>query len=325
MTTSHLSVVIREDTGGEYRPGRTVAGFETRWREIAAEFPTVEIGPGAIGQNLPTLSLSDSDWTAPGFPFYELDYQLDQLADSAGGGPFRVSVTGDEARLPDLAFEVLTRCQRRIARRNTASRGPLFDRVLAAHRALHDLDKPLVRADWAHSRDVWQWTVRLDPDASLAVQLAALFHDVERLVSEADRRVEHRASDYQAFKDEHARRGAEMADAALSEAGVDAATRARAARLIGGHEHPPAPGDPDADDLALLNDADALSFFSLNSPGYLDWFGPEPTRRKVAFTLGRLRPAARARLDRIRLRPDVRDILKEIPAETARPMEVLPR
>ncbi len=282
------------------------------------EFPTVEIGI-QTEQNLPSLSLSASEWASPRFPFYELDYRFDQLADSAGGGPFRLSITGEEARLPDTALEVLTRCQRRIARRNAASRGPLFDRVLAAHRTLHDLDKPLVRADWAHALDVWQWTVRLAPDASLAVQLAALFHDVERLVSEADRRVEHQASDYQAFKDEHARRGAEMADAALAESGVDAATRARAARLIGGHEHPPAPGDPDAADLALLNDADALSFFSLNSPGYLDWFGPEPTRRKVAFTLGRLRPAARARLERVRLRPDVREIL------TGVPMEVRPR
>jgi hypothetical protein len=182
-----------------------------------------------------------------------------------------------------------------VGRRNAASATPLFDRVLERHRAHHDLGKPLVRADWAHAVDVWQWVIRLDPEAGLAVQLAALFHDVERLVSEADVRVEHRADDYQAFKDEHARRGAEMADQALTAAGVDARTRDQTARLIAGHER----------GLSLLSDADALSFFSLNSPGYRDYFGPEATRKKIAWTLARLRPEARERLETVRLRPDI--------------------
>ena len=35
------------------------------------------------------------------------------------------------------------------------------------------------------------------PEADLAVQAAALFHDMERLLSEADFRIEHRAENYQ--------------------------------------------------------------------------------------------------------------------------------
>jgi predicted metal-dependent HD superfamily phosphohydrolase len=100
-----------------------------------------------------------------------------------------------------------------------------------------------------------------------------------------------------------------MADRSLASAGVDGETRARVARLIAGHEHPPTPDDPDAADLALLNDADALSFLSLNSPGYVDWFGPDAARRKVAWTLARLRPEARRRLDGVRLRPDVAEMV----------------
>jgi predicted metal-dependent HD superfamily phosphohydrolase len=258
--------------------------------------------------NLPSLSLTAGEWESPRFPFYELDARLDDLADSAGG-PWRLDLAADRDRLPGMALEVLTRCQRLVGRRNAASSTPLFDRMLERHRAIHDLGKPLVRADWAHAVDVWQWTIRLDPDAGLAVQLAALFHDVERLVSEADIRVEHQADDYQAFKDEHARRGAELADETLAAAGVDTETRARTARLIAGHEHLPAPDDPDIGDIALLNDADALSFFSLNSPGYADYFGPEAARRKVAWTLARLRPAARERLGTVRLRPDVAEMI----------------
>ena len=93
-----------------------------------------------------------------------------------------------------------------------------------------------------------------------------------------------------------------MADRALQE--VDAATREEVARLIAGHER-----RSDDPGLALLNDADALSFFSLNSPGYVDYFGPEAARRKVAWTLARLRPEARRRLDGVRLRPDVAEML----------------
>lgn len=282
MAGSHVTVFIRGEMGG----APPLPGFE----KVAEEFPSVGFELERM-VNLPLLSLTAEEWESPRFPFYEFDSRVEELP--------RLDLAAEPGRLPRLALEVLTRCQRLVGRRNAASSTPLFDRVLELHRALHDLDKPLVWADRAHALDVWQWTVRLDPEAGLAVQLAALFHDVERLVSEADVRVEHRAEDYQAFKDEHARRGAEMADRTLEEAGVDAATRAEAARLIAGHEHGP----------DLLGDGDALSFFSLNSPGYVDYFGPEAARRKIAWTLARLRPEARRRLSEVRLRPDVAEML----------------
>jgi hypothetical protein len=255
-------------------------------------------GDGARG--LSGLSLSVEEWESPGFNFYEWDARLDALAESQDG-PFLLTLFGrDEDRWRALRG-ILTRCQRVLDRRNEASRGALFDRVLAVHRQAHDLAKPLVRADYDHALDTWQWGLRLAPEAGLALQLAALCHDIERLDTEADVRSEHRAADYQAFKDGHAARGAERADALLGEAGVDAETRRRTARLIAAHERPPDTTEGEGEAIALLNDADALSFFSLNSVGYLDYFGPEPTRRKVAYTLDRLRPAARHHLAGMRL------------------------
>jgi hypothetical protein len=294
MEITHLEVVI-QGGGSGIADIAGLPGLEpVRW-----EFPTVDFSVVEIA-NLPCLSLTAREWESPRFPFYELDARLDALADQAGGGPWRLDLAADRDRLPGMALEVLTRCQRLVGRRNAASSVPLFDRVLERHRALHDLGKPLARADWAHSVDVWQWVIRLDPDAGLAVQLAALFHDVERLVSEVDIRIEHQADDYQAFKDEHARRGAGMADEALAAAGVDAGTRDQTARLIAGHEH----------GFSLLSDADALSFFSLNSPGYMDYFGPETARKKIVWTLARLRPEARERLGTVRLRPDVAEMIR---------------
>jgi hypothetical protein len=264
------------------------------WEEmLARDFPAVAFAGGAPPRGLPGLPLSVERWESQSFNFYALDGRLDALAER-GSGPFAIVLHGEHGghdgkeELARVARQVLTRCQRWMDRRNEASRTPLFDRILRRHRELHDLAKPLVRADYDHALDTWQWLLRLAPEAGLAEQLAALLHDVERLVSEADFRVEQRAADYQAFKEEHAARGAEMADALLAAAGCDGATCERAVRLIAGHEKPPAADEGDSLALSLLNDADALSFFSLNSVGYLDYYGPEQARRKVGHRLHRL-------------------------------------
>jgi hypothetical protein len=271
------------------------------WRALAAEFPHVTWGEGAPARELPQGLLTVEQWKSQSFNFYALDGMVDALAESQDG-PFALVLVGEgREEVPRAAGEVLTRCQRWMGRRNAASRCAIFDRALSGHREIHELAKPLVRADYNHALDTWHWVLRLAPDADLAVQLAALFHDVERLVAEADARIEQHALGYQDFKDAHAARGAELAEAVLAKAGVGVAARRRAGRLIARHERPPAPGDADAPALSLLNDADALSFFSLNSVGYLDYFGPEQTRRKVAYTLRRLRPAARRHLAGMRL------------------------
>ncbi|AUX25471.1 hypothetical protein SOCEGT47_060180 [Sorangium cellulosum] len=271
--------------------------------ELAGEFPGVELPDGEIDAPCPPGGERRAVVDARAFRASTLDlWALDTALHALDArGDFDLLIEGVEREgAAQVAFEVLTRCQRFIRRRNVASTTAVFARLLARHRALHDLDRPLVRADHDHAIDVWQWMLRLDPGAGLAAQAAALFHDVERLASEALVRVEHRAPDYQAFKDEHARRGAALARAALDGLGLSPGDLDRIGALVGAHERP---GD-DAE-LALLNDADALSFFSLNSAGFLDYYGPEHTRAKVAYTLRRLRPAARARLPRIRCRPEV--------------------
>jgi hypothetical protein len=291
--------------GGPHFPGSPSPGLPSPdqpspERTLAGDFPHVRFEPGTPARGLPRLLLDLQPWESQSFNFYALDAELDTLAEGHDG-PFAVVLRGTGEALARSAGGALTRCQRWMDRRNAASRSPLFDRVLAVHRRAHDLAKPLVRADYNHALDTWQWLLRLAPDAGLAVQLAALFHDVERLIPEADARVEHQAADYQTFKDAHAACGAELADPLLEAAGVDAAARRLTRRLIVLHERPPEAADPDAEAISLLNDADALSFFSLNSVGYLDYFGPEQTRKKVAYTLRRLRPAARSYLAGMRL------------------------
>ena len=265
---------------------------------LRTEFPMVAVRFESDG----TPHVRASQWERDDFDTWAFDVAID---DSARGA-FTLCIADDAAR-EAFPLEVLTRCQRHVDRRNAHADGNAFTRVLQMHRQLHDLDKPLVRADYNHALDVRQWLLRLDPDASLPLQLAALFHDVERLRSEADARIEHLAADYQSFKDAHARGGAEIARRLLAEAGVGERVSERVAELITRHER----SSEDAE-VALLNDADALSFFSLNSHGYASYFGPEQTKKKVAYTWNRMRDPARAKLAHVRLRGDVRSMLDEV-------------
>lgn len=270
---------------------------------VAAEFPTVVIVVEADGapHYQRTVSVDVEAWTdSSGDPF-AIDAAVER---AAAQGAFELRL-GPVVRDERVGLEVLTRYQRHVGRRNRATATALWDRVRACHRALHDLDMPLVRADFEHAVDTWQWLLRLAPDAGFALQAAALFHDVERLESEAIVRVEQHARSYDAFKDAHAQRGAAITRAVLGGAGVDAATTERAAFLVERHERP---GD-DAE-LALLNEADALSFFSLNSAGFVDCYGVDHARMKIARSIARLRPCTRRRVSQIRFRPDVHALVR---------------
>jgi hypothetical protein len=239
------------------------------------------------------------DW-CKGASFAEFDHVV--VRDAREGG---LALCGPSANLQHATCEVLTRYQRFMQRRNAASTSTQFDAVLQAHAALHDLTRPLVAADYDHAVDTWQWMLRLQPNVSLAGQLAGLFHDIERLESVPDRRVEPLSAEGRLLKQAHAVRGAELTARILDAVGVDDTTTARAAQIIASRER-----SKNAD-VALLDDADALSFFSLNSASYADYFGPDQTRRKVASTLRKLSSAARARLSQVRLRWDVAHWLDE--------------
>lgn len=283
------------------RGGLTLSFHELR--ALLTEFPSLRIHVGEAALPCPAIRLDIDAFWAADFDAHAMDCTCEELGRR---GDFGLRLEGYEVSAAE-AHAVLTRSQRFLARRNQDSAGPLFDRVLACHRELHDCRKPLVRADLDHALDTWQWLLRMDPGASLAVQVAALFHDIERLVSEADARIEHHASDYPEFKNEHARRGGAMTRAALATTGLDQATIDRAAELVAAHEQPGSHAE-----RLLLNEADALSFFSLNSTGFLGYYGVEHTRRKIAYTLGRLRESVRWRLSQIRYHPTVAGMLREV-------------
>jgi hypothetical protein len=267
------------------------------------------------------LPLAASAWRSDTFDLLAFDDEVWRRAGQAGRCRIRLGRGGGHARpalngrqILGTMRQVVTRYQRFLRWRNPASSTPLFARVLGLHDRLHDRSKALIAADHDHALDTWRWTLRLAPDASFAVQVAALFHDVERLYVESEVRIEHRAPDYQAFKAAHAAAGSRIVADLMARADVPPVESRRVCELVARHElggeHGLEGGGDLDQDRALLNEADALSFFSLNASGFLKHFGPEHTARKVSYTLRRLGPDGRRELSRIKLSAPIRGMLE---------------
>jgi hypothetical protein len=239
--------------------------------DLSEEFPTIRFErTGAIADGDSVIDL-DAWSRSPTFaPF-------DEHMDQATTGRLVLEGAPDDAR---RAAEVVTRYQRWIDRRTESSRTRLFDDVLATHRRLRAETKTSETAETEQSLDTWQWLLRLTPNASLPLQLAAVYSDIHR-----DRAFE-----------------------AMVDTGIEPIIAGRARDLMKSHD-PQRFGDRDA---ALLDDAAGLSFFSLGSAGYLDFYGPSETRRMIGSKLARIGRKARFLMSTVRLRPDVDELFTAV-------------
>jgi hypothetical protein len=144
-----------------------------------------------------------------------------------------------------------------------------------------------VPEDPSHSQNTLKWLLELEPDADVALRIAALGHDVER--SSETRKVRREDFlDYEAFKAAHARSSADTLREIMRECGVEDEALIREVHgLVCLHE---AGGDPRSD---LLRDADGLSFFDVNLLHYFERNGGEETQRRCVW--GYRRISARAK------------------------------
>jgi hypothetical protein len=242
-------------------------------RPAARDFPTVE-AVDRLEVSDETVAVESGAWRDGDADFYWIDAQADALGER---GLVPVAAAGE----PLIRLELLTRCQRWLDRRNRASAAPWFDQLLRYHRSLFDREKPAVRGAHNRALDTWQWLLRLDPDASQAVQVAALFAGAGERVGDV-----------------------------LAGSPARRSVAERAAHLVRGMR---VTGDMDDGDgeVALLEDADCLSFFAFASPSFLDDHGEPETRRTIAATLRRLSLRACAYLPAVRLRRDVAQLFSE--------------
>src|SRR5665811_1996753 len=92
-----------------------------------------------------------------------------------------------------------------------------------------------VPEDPCHADNTVEWLLRLEPDASETLQLAALAHDIDRAVERSKiRRADF--GNYDAFKAAHARNSAEILRLILTACGVERDIAEEACRLVELHE-----------------------------------------------------------------------------------------
>jgi len=130
-----------------------------------------------------------------------------------------------------------------------------------------------VPEDPLHAKNTLEWLLKLKPDADIALQIAALGHDVERAIEERKIKREN-FSDYDEFKRAHASNSAQILKEIMIECGADEELMNDVVDLVKKHEWG---GDERAN---LVMYADTLSFFEVNLPFYFKRNGLEETRRR---------------------------------------------
>jgi hypothetical protein len=281
-------------------------------RPAAREFPSVVLAP-RLPPESSTIAVDARVWRAGEADLYWVDAQADALGE-------RTLVPVAAAGEPALRLELLTRCQRWLGRRNRHSETAWFDALLCFHRSLYDREKPLVRADHNRALDAWQWALRLEPDASAAVQVACLFAESERLTVGQAPPMEEFVRDCQTLgtvmidRDERAARV--MTDL-LSGSAAPAEVVARSADLCRGRPIHDLGADHGDVERALVSDARCLAFLSVHSARFLDYYGWAHAVLRIAWIVRQLSLRACALLPSIRLRDDVEKLLGAAAAAAA--------
>ncbi len=119
--------------------------------------------------------------------------------------------------------------------------------------------------DYAHARGVKEWVIKFSPDADWALQLAAFAHDIERALPQR-KVIRSKFSDYNDFKNAHALNSAKVIQEILDEYPLSRKVKNKILSLIRNHEL----GLTNDVDIAILKDADSLSFFEVNLLAYAE-------------------------------------------------------
>jgi hypothetical protein len=156
--------------------------------------------------------------------------------------------------------------------------------------------------DRIHSIHTRKWVLRLKPNASIELQIAALGHDIDR-TNDLRRIRSENYEDYEEYKKEHALLSAEILGDELIKHGIDLELVDKVKRIVEKHE---VGGDEESD---ILKVADSLSFFEDNIELYYRTRGRDRTKFKIKFMYERL--------------PDyAKDIIREIKFESKEIVEI---
>lgn len=173
-------------------------------------------------------------------------------------------------------------------------------------------DPFLLKSDPLHSKAAHEWVLKLDPNASEALQIAALFHDIDRAFKDRSIKQEDYPKDqYERYKRDHSINSAKIAAEYLEDADFPKDLVSIVSELIINHEI--GGNDPE---LQTLMEADSLTFFSVSIYFYLEDRGKEKTKKKIVFMYNRLPEKSKELADSLKFKtPEVENLFKEAKKE----------
>ena len=197
---------------------------------------------------------------------------------------------------------------------DTAEALHLLKEICVAHRENDAGIMQGVDGEERHAMEVLNWASRLCPNGSLPLRLAAIFHDVDRIVTpgkgggfKGDRTSEA----YHDHKKQHAKRSVDFIMPLLRRRTLQTGILERTAFLIAHHDDPgkdvEALDDPE---LNVLVTADTFAFFTTIGPRLLSAEGSERTKDKIRFMIEKSPRATRDLLGSQTFGHDVLDRLK---------------
>jgi len=173
-------------------------------------------------------------------------------------------------------------------------------------------DPFLLKSDPLHSKAAHEWVLKLDPNASEVLQIAALFHDIDRAFKDRSIKQEDYPKDqYERYKRDHSINSAKIAAEYLEDADFPKDLVSIVSELIINHEI--GGNNPE---LQTLMEADSLTFFSVSIYFYLEDRGKEKTKKKIVFMYNRLPEKAKGLVNSLKFKtPEVENLFKEAKKE----------
>jgi hypothetical protein len=153
------------------------------------------------------------------------------------------------------------------------------------------LDKSEIKTERSHAENTLYWVKKIRPDASIALQIAALGHDLERGIS--PRFLETDFTSHAEYKVAHSEKSAKILEGIMRMHNLDDKVIASSIDLVILHE---VGGNSDAD---VLMDADSISFFDNNLEYYILYKGLAGAIRQVNYKYERCTPRAQKYIDNI--------------------------
>ena len=160
-----------------------------------------------------------------------------------------------------------------------------------------------IGTDPAHSISTHKWLLKLCPEASEELQIAALGHDIERGVN--PRVGKKNFSSYEEYKVEHMKKSAEIIGEIMKKFDYSGDSISKVQDLVGKHE---VGGDKESD---YLKDADSISYFESNIILYYKRRGSDGTKFKINYMYVRASERAKKFIRGIKYPSEIQNIFDE--------------